>query len=187
MKYKFIFFILIILFTTSCSKYEELNNLSIISNIEIKYQDNNFVLTMQEINPKRNNESISYNYSYRTVVNKSLDKAFSNIINHSPKKIYLLKVQNIVINYKDHNKVFNELIKYQVNTNNINKKSSIIISKNSLEEIMNISNDYQYIDSILKDKKISLKDSVKKSKKIKIPLLNIKNSELEFKKYITFN
>ena len=187
MKKKIIFFIIIIFLTTACSRYEELNNLSIISNIEIKYSDKNYVVIMQEVIPKKNDNNLSYDYTYRTGRGKDLKKAFDNIINHSPKKIYLKKVQNIVIQNSNKEIIVSEYLKDYKYFSNLNSDSSIILSDNSLKRIMKISNDYEYIDSILKNKKVSYKDVLKKYKKNKrnkIPLLNINNNELEFKKYI---
>ena len=187
MKKKIIFFIIIIFLTTACSRYEELNNLSIISNIEIKYSDKNYVVIMQEVIPKKNDNNLSYDYTYRTGRGKDLKKAFDSIINHSPKKIYLKKVQNIVIQNSSKEIIVSEYLKDYKYFSNLNSDSSIIISDNSLKRIMKISNDYEYIDSILKNKKVSYKDVLKKYKKNKrnkIPLLNINNNELEFKKYI---
>ena len=188
MKYIKLFFIVIILiFSSSCSKYEELNDLSIISNIEIKYENSKYIVIMQEITPKKNDNSFNYDYSYRTGSGKNINSTFSSIIDHSPKTIYLKKVQNIIIEKKNNKNIIKKLIKYQLSEKSISKNSSIIVSNNSLKKIMKISNDYKYIDSILKEKKVTLKDTLKtykKNKRINIPLLKIKNNELVFKKYI---
>lgn len=187
MKYiKLLLIIPFLILVSSCSRYEELDDLSIISNIEIKYKNNKFVVVMQEIIPKQNDNSFKYDYSYRTGSGKSINKAFSSIIDHSPKRIYLKKIQNIVIKKSHKKEIIKELIKYQVDNKNISKNSSVVISNNSLKSIMKINNDYKYIDSVLKDKKVLLKDVLhnnKKNKRIKIPLLNIKNNELILKKY----
>ncbi len=179
--------IIIVLLASSCSRYEELNNLSIISNIEIKYQDKKYVVIMQEVTPKKNDNNLSYVYTYRTGRSKNLKKAFDNIIDHSPKKIYLKKVQNIVIQNSNKDVIISEYLKNYKYFSILNSDSSIIISDNSLKKIMKINNDYRYIESILKNKKISYKEVLKKYKKNKrnkLPLLNINNNELEFKKYI---
>ncbi|MBP3841100.1 MAG: hypothetical protein IK997_03115 [Bacilli bacterium] len=188
MKYvKLLLVLVLIIFSSSCSRYEELNNLSIISNIEIKYSNKKYIVIMQEIIPKKNDNSFKYDYSYRSGIGNSISSAFSGIIDHSPKKIYLKNVQNIIIEKKNYKKIINKFIKYQLKNENISKNSSIIVSTNSLKNIMKINNDYKYIDSILKEKKITLKyifRDYKKNKRIKIPLLKIKNDEFLFKKYI---
>jgi len=188
MKYiKLLLVVILILFSSSCSKYEELNDLSIISNVEIKYKDNKYVVIMQEIIPKKNDNSFKYDYSYRTGTGRNIDSAFSNIIDHSPKTVYLKKIQNVVIEKKNHKKIINKFIRYQIKKENISKNSSIIIYNNSLKNIIKINNDYNYIYSLLKKKKIILKDVLskhKKNKRIRIPLLMIKNNEFVFKKYI---
>ncbi|MBR4619204.1 MAG: hypothetical protein IKO49_07860 [Bacilli bacterium] len=187
MKKKIIIILLITFFITSCSKYEELNNLAIISNITITYKNKNYIVTMQEIIPKEKNNKVEYDYNYRTGSSKRLKNAFSNIINHSPKKIYLKKLQNIIIENKNKKKTLTDLLKYVKKNNNINRDSSIVITKNNLNKVIKINKNYKYIDSVLKNKKISLKDLkklYKKKKKIALPLLKIQDKELIFDKYI---
>ena len=179
--------IIIVMIISSFSKYEELNNLSIISNISISYKDGNYIVTMQEIIPSMENNKISYKYEYRTGSSKNMKKAFSSITNHSPKKIYLKKVQNIIIENNNKDKILKDFIKYQIKNKNINKDASIITTDSTLKKIIKVNSDYKYIDSILKDKRTSLKTITKyykKNKRIKLPLLNIKNHELAFKKYV---
>ena len=79
-KIYFILSFLLILMIGGCSKYEELNNLSIISNITITYKDGLYIVSMQEIIPQKGENKINYDYKYRTCSGKNLAKAFSNII-----------------------------------------------------------------------------------------------------------
>ena len=89
-------------------------------------------------------------------------------------------MQNIIINYNNYKNIIKSLIEYDYE---INKNSNIVITKLSTKDIFKIDNNYKYIESILKDKNIALKE-IKKNKKIKILLLIINNHELLFKKYI---
>lgn len=176
--------IILILGTSTFTKYEEINNLSIISNIEIKYNNNKYKVIFQEIVPKQGDNKIKYDYKYTSITSNSIKKCFKKIKNYSPKTIYLKKVQNIIIDYKNYKKIINSLIKHEYE---INKHSNIVITKLSTKDIFKIDNNYKYISSILKDKNISLKEirkKNKKKKKIKIPLLIINNHELLFKKYL---
>lgn len=183
MKKKIIYTIIItilILVTSTLTKYEEINNLSIISNIEITYKNKKYKIIFQEIVPKQNDSKIKYEYKYTSITSSSINKCFKKMKDHSPNTIYLKKVQNIIINYNNYKRILKSLIK---NNYKINKNSNIVITKLSTKDIFKINNNYKYIESILKDKNITLKE-IKKKKKIKIPLLIITNHELLFKKYI---
>lgn len=185
MKKNILILLTIILLTTSCSRYEELNNLSIISNIAITKSNNNYIVTMQEITPKANDNKIKYEYSYRTSTSKSINKSFSNIINHSPKKIYLEQVQNIIIENKNRDSIMKEFVKY--NNKDLNKKASLVLSNNDINSIMKINSNYKYINSVLKEHIITLKKIKKKTRKkerIYLPLIVKYNKELVFKKNV---
>ena len=81
----------ICLLCCSCSQYEELNSLSIISNITIEKEKDMYNVVMQEIIPTKKENGVDYIYKYRNSSSKNMEKAIKNITNHSPKKIYLLK------------------------------------------------------------------------------------------------
>ncbi len=179
---KIIYLIISIILCTACTKYEELNSLSIISNITIEKNENTYKVTMQEIIPTKKENGVNYNYKYRTGNSKNLEKAFNNIINHSPKKIYLKKVQNIIISNKNKKEVVIELRNYARKKKEFNKETSIVIAENDLHKVLKVNSDYMYIDSVLKSKKLLLKDLSNKEK-VKIPILKIKNKELIFTKY----
>lgn len=178
---KIILILTFLLLIPACTHYEELNSLSIISNISIEKDESAYKVTLQEIIPSNKDKSIDYDYIYRTSSNNNLEKAFKNIINHSPKKIYLRKVQNIIIGNKNKKDSINEFLKYYKKLN-INKDSNIVITKNSIKKTLKINNDYKYIDSVLKNRKTTLRD-IERHKKRKVPIIKINNKELIFLKY----
>ncbi len=185
MKKKLILFITTLFLLTGCMKYEELNSLSIISNITISIKEGKYNISMQEIIPSKKEDGISYTYKYRQSNAKNLEDAIKKITNHSPKTIYLKKVQNIIISSTNKEKITKEFIEYyKKNKNKINKHCSLVIAKNDLTKIVKVNSDYKYIDSILKKKKILLKDTNKKEK-IKVPEIKISNKELIFTRYYT--
>ena len=182
---KKIILIIIILLVTACSKYEELNDLAIISNISISIKNNEYEVTMQEIIPKKENNKVSYEYEYRTSLDKNLKKAFSNIIDHSPKKMYFAHLQNIIIDNKNRDKIVNSLLKYK--NNNFNKNTSLVLSNDDLISIMKINSNYKYIDTVLKKHVVTLKELRKKSikkERLCLPLITKYNKKLIFKKTI---
>lgn len=183
---KILLIITLLITITGCSKYRELNELSIISTITIAYEDNEYHLVLQEILPEKGENKVDYNYKYHESKSKSLDKAFNNIIGNSPKYIYLEKVQNVIIAEDEKEKITKTFFKYLKKNKDINPESNYIISKNSLKKVLEISNDYNYLSSILKKNKQTLKDlqkKIKKKQKLKIPVIKIDNKEILFVKY----
>ena len=69
---KKIILILVILLTTGCYDYVELNNISIVSSIGIDYIDNEFILTLEILDD--NNSSYVVSTKGKTIVN-----AFDNV------------------------------------------------------------------------------------------------------------
>lgn len=171
-----------VLLLVGCTKYEELNSLSIISNITISKDGDTYKVVMQEIIPSKAENGVKYNYKYRRGNSKNLETAFKNIINHSPKKIYLKKVQNIIIDDENKKEIVKEFKKYYQKNKEFNKETSIVIALNDLEKVLKVNSDYMYIDSVLKNKKVLLKD-ISNTEKLKIPILKINNKELIFVKY----
>lgn len=186
MKKNIILLTSIILIITGCSKYRELNHISIISTITIEYKNNEYHLTLQEILPEKGENKVDYNYKYRETTAKNLTQAFNNIINNSPKDIYLEKVQNVIISNKNKDKITKDFFKYFKEKKNINPYSNYIISKDSLKKVLKISNDYNYLSSILKKKKqnlMQIEKKIKRKQKLKIPVIKIDNKEILFVKY----
>lgn len=183
---KILLLLTIIITITGCSKYKELNELSIISAITISYEKNEYHLILQEILPEKGENKVDYNYKYHESKSKNLNTAFKNIIGNSPKYIYLEKVQNIIIDNKEKEKISKAFFEYLKTNKNINKDANYIISKNSLKKVLKISNDYNYLTSILKKKKQTLKKlekKIKKKQKLKVPVIKIDNKEILFVKY----
>lgn len=190
MKKKVIYTVIItilILGTSTLTKYEELNNLAIISNINLVYNNKKHIITLQEIIPQKGDNKVKYEYKYTTITASSIKKGFKKLKDYSHKKIYLKKVQNIIIDYKNPKKIFASFINYYKRNTEINKNSSLVITKLNIEEISKIDNNYKYLSSILKNRNVTVNDVnkiYKKKKNIKIPLLIFHNKELFFKKYI---
>lgn len=186
MRLKKALLVLLIIFCTGCIKYKELNSLSIISSITISKNDNKYNVTMQEIIPTKKEDGVSYIYKYRQSSNENLEKAFKKITNHSPKTIYLNKVQNVIVTENNKDEIIKEFIKYYKKQKSFNKNTSLVITKNDLKKVLKVNSNYQYIDSILKDKKIKL-INIKDKKKIKVPTIKISNKELIFTRYYTID
>ena len=99
------------LFIIRIPKYVELNNLAIIRTIGIDYDNNTYRLYLKEIVPYKSDEGISYKYKYYESSSSSLKNAFKLIENKTTKKIYLNKVDLIIIDKKKKKTILKKLNK----------------------------------------------------------------------------
>lgn len=178
---KVIYVIIFLLLLIGSHNYKDLNNIAIITNISIEKTKNNYKVTFQEIIPKRNDSGIIYTYKYYTNINKNLKSAFNEIDTDITKDIYLEHLENIII--KDDSLDTIKKIESILNTDLDN--FNIILSETDPSEVIKYSNNYKYINKIVKDN-ITLR-SIKKSKlehnQIKVPIVKINNNKLIFYKY----
>lgn len=178
---KVIYILLFILLLINSHNYKDLNNIAIITNISIEKDKNNYKVTFQEIIPKRNDTNIKYDYKYYTNINKDLKNAFNEIDTDITKNIYLEHLENIVI--KDDELHTIKKIESIINTDLDN--FNIILSETNPEEIIKYSNNYKYINKIIKNNTTlrSIKKSYLEHNQIKVPVLKINNKKLVFYKY----
>ena len=97
---KKILLLLLILLLTGCYNYRELNDLAIVSAIGIDYKDNNFEVSIQIVNPKKQQDSSSANEPdfiiYKSKA-KTLQEAFRNVVDTSPNRIYGSHLEILII------------------------------------------------------------------------------------------
>lgn len=113
--------ILITLLSLKIPPYIELNDLVIIETIIIKKDNNIYNVYLKEIIPKKDNNSIIYEYKYYDSKNNNIIKAIESIQTKTDKKIYISKTKTLITNISNTDKLKKEL--------NI-KPNSIIHTKN---------------------------------------------------------
>lgn len=181
---KSIYIVIFILLLIGSHNYIDINNIAIISNIAIEKKGKNYVVTFQEIVPKRENNTIIKNYKYYSSIKTSLKQAFHGIDEDITKEIYLEHLENIVIKEDS----IGVISKLDTILNNDLDNFNIILSTTNPAEAIKYNNNYKYINSII-DKNITLR-KIKKAKleqtKIKIPVIQQTNKKLLFYKYITY-
>lgn len=90
----------IIFILTGCYDYRELNDLAIVSAISIDYKDDNFLLTAQVVNPKKQQDTSSANEPEFIIYEgygKTIQEAFRDILNTSPHRMYTSHMQILII------------------------------------------------------------------------------------------
>ena len=98
MKRYLVFLILfIVLFLLPMKSYVELNNLAIVDRIDVDCSDK-YILTIQEIIPVKDDNTIEYKYKKYESINTSLEKAKKEIEDSTDKKFYYQKTKRIKTN-----------------------------------------------------------------------------------------
>lgn len=92
---------LVILFSfTGCQNYRELNDLAIVSGVSIAKVDDEYELTVEAVNPKKEQDaSSSKETDFVIYKNKSdsIQEAFRRMINEAPKKMYGAQIDILIL------------------------------------------------------------------------------------------
>ena len=129
---KIIMIISILLLLSGCYDHKELNDLAVISAININKNNNNYALTLQIINPQKK-ESESQNKSefiiYKSTGN-NINIAFNNIINKISKKLYEPQIQLLLLDENICKNNLKEVLDYFIRNNESRNEFYVLISKN---------------------------------------------------------
>lgn len=178
---KLIYIIIFIFLIIGSHNYKELNDIAIITNISISEKNNNYQVTLQEIIPKKEDNKIVKDYKYYTNTSSTLKQIFHKLEEDVTKEIYLEHLENIIINTTNIKIIYNLDDILNSDLDNFN----IILTEDNPEKIIKYSNNYKYINSIIKDNITlrSIKKAQLENKKIKIPIIKLENNKLFFYKY----
>lgn len=178
---KLLYIIIFVFLLVGSNNYQELNKIAIITNISIEKDKDNFKVTFQEIIPKKEESKISKTYNYYTNTSDKLENAFYNLPEDITKEVYLEHLENIIIKSDDLSIIYKieKLLKNDLDNFNI------ILCEDNPIDILKYSNNYKYINSLIKDNTTlrSIKKAKLEKKSIKLPIVRIKDKKLEFYKY----
>lgn len=140
---KKILIIIILLFLTGCYNYRELNDLAIVSAIAIDYKDNNFELSVQIVNPKKQQDTSSANEPDFIVYDakaKTLQEGFRQIVNTSPNRIYGSHLEILIISEEIAKNHLDKILDFFAREAEARSEFNILIAKNNTakEEISTI-------------------------------------------------
>ncbi len=178
---KVIYIIIFLCLIFGTNNYQELNSISIITNIGIEKNKSNYKLIYQEVIPVREDNTINNKYKYYESLGESLEECQKKLNEKIVKKVYLDHLENIVINTDSKELFYNLDHLFDEEFDNFN----IYLSDNKVKDIISYSNNYKYINSIA-DRKITYKKiKINRNEKRKslIPIIGIKDKNLIFYKY----
>ncbi len=155
---------------TGCIKYQELNNMAIITTVGIDKKDDIYFVTLKETIPRKEENKVATEYKYYKGQGKSIQDALNDASNNSSKDIYLKQVQNIMVTNK-------EFLK-KVPTHF--KNSIVLFRVKNLDKVLRTNSNYKYLNNLAKNKTVTLKD-FKKNRQKKIPFIKVYKGELLIK------
>lgn len=139
MNKKLLLVILCLLMLTGCYDYKELNTLAILSATSIDYQDGEYVVTAQEINPQAPDKTavIQSPFFIYTSEGKTLQEAYREITMTSSKFLYSHHLQLLLISENVAKEKLSEIIDFYLRNPAIRTEFNVIIYKsdNPLEII----------------------------------------------------
>lgn len=114
-KIKYLSILLLIPLLSGCYNYRELNELAITTALSIDYNDNNFNVIVEVINPTKQQDAVSANNSpfvnyYSSA--PTLQEAFRNIVLDSPRQLYAAQLEMIIISEDIAKEHISEVLEY---------------------------------------------------------------------------
>ncbi len=132
---KRILLIVLLLFTTGCYDYVELNNLSIISSIGIDYQDNEFILTYEVLKDDKSSNIIS-------IKGNSIPDCFNNVSTILNKIPYYYHLKVVIISEEIAKNHLKEITDYFIRNPKIIHSFYLIMCKDiTAKEFLSINKD----------------------------------------------
>lgn len=113
MKIRYLLLILPLL--SGCYNYKELNTLGITTSISIDYEDDNFSVIAEVVNPLKQQDASNANKSSFVIFSSSspsLQEAFREVVLESPRQLYASQLEIIVLSEEVVNNHLDEVLEY---------------------------------------------------------------------------
>ena len=117
---------------TGCYNYQELNNLSIVTGTSIEKENDKYKITIQVVNPKKNDDARSSSqpaFITYSQVGDTLQEAYRNIILTSSRRIYGSHINILIISEDIAEKDIRETIDFIFRNPEIRKEFYVLLSK----------------------------------------------------------
>lgn len=135
---KYVSVLLIILLTSGCWNYQELNEFAIVTGMAVDYKDNQYQLSFLIANGNKN-ESEQTKTSLLTGTGSTIYDAFKDISLMSPKELYISHLSVVIISEEVAKKGIDNLIDYLLRDPQSHQNFYMLISKdNSAQNILSI-------------------------------------------------
>ena len=124
--------LLILPILSGCYNYRELNELGITTAVSIDYQDDNFHVIAEVVNPIKQQDASSSNNSPFVNYSSSastLQNAFRNIVLESPRQLYAAQLEIIVLSEEVVSNHLEEVLEYFTRNPETRTEIKIIVAK----------------------------------------------------------
>lgn len=137
--------ILILLFSLfvliGCSDYRELTDMAIASSIGLDIKDGNYNVIVHVLDAKKTGEKdVSPNIKIYESSGKTLHEALRKIVLESPQKLYVGHFNSFVISESFAKEGISKIFDFILRDSEVEKSFNLIVTKNNIDEIMNINN-----------------------------------------------
>ena len=137
--------ILILLFSlfvlTGCPDYRELTDMAIASSIGLDIKDGNYNVIVHVLDAKKTGEKdVSPNIKIYESSGKTLHEALRKIVLESPQKLYVGHLNSFVISERFAKEGISKIFDFILRDSEVEKSFNLIVTKNNINEIMNINN-----------------------------------------------
>lgn len=137
--------ILILLFSlfvlTGCSDYRELTDMAIASSIGLDIKDGNYNVIVHVLDAKKTGEKdVSPNIKIYESSGKTLHEALRKIVLESPQKLYVGHLNSFVISERFAKEGISKIFDFILRDSEVEKSFNLMVTKNNINEIMNINN-----------------------------------------------
>lgn len=124
---------------TGCYNYRELNDLAIVSGISIDKENDEYILTAEVVNPKKESDASSSNepqFITYTSKGKSLQEAFRKVVKESPKKLYGGQINILIIDEDTAKSNLNSIMDFLARDPEVRSEFYVLIGKS--EKVLEI-------------------------------------------------
>jgi spore germination protein KC len=122
----------ILIFTTGCYDYIELNNLAIVSGISIDYEDEEFKVSFEILNTKNREENTNEAKVYlASGSGKTISDAFFNTSLSIAKTVYVAHLKTVIIDEEIARNHTEEIIDFLIRDNYIRNIFYLVMAKNT--------------------------------------------------------
>ena len=148
MKQKILLLILTILPLTGCYNYRELTDLAIVSGISISMSNNQYEITIEVLNPKKQQDTTNSEEPEFIIYKQkdsSIQESLRKIIKESPKKLYLNHLNILIIDETVAKNNLKDILDFFIRCPEIRTTFYVLISKN--KDILPITTPLENISS----------------------------------------
>ena len=129
---KLVFLLPLLCFLTGCYNYRELNDLAIVSGISITKEEDQFKVTAEVVNPKKQQDTSSGkepDFIIYTSTGASMQEAFRNVVKESPKKLYGAQIDILIIDEQTAKEELTNILDFFTRDPEIRSEFYVLIGK----------------------------------------------------------